>query len=550
MILSKSRVQASKAVDQGANKSKNRVPDLETFLEKRDYAGAIALLNFKRRTAERDPKTLEWLAYAYYHFGEHDKALKIYKELLQDEDPDPLHYCYGAACLYYMGLHSKAEQMALEGPKCALQTRLLFHCAHKLGDETKLMHYHQQLTESDEDQLSLASMHFLRSHFQEAADVYKQALLEKQEYLALNVYIALCYSKLDFHDISVEMLDNYLASFPDSALAVNIKAAVLFKWNNAEAAEATLKSLEAHSSSYMDNDLVRHNSVVFRNGENALQVLLPLLDLAPEARLNLVIYHLRAGSLEEAFKLVKDLQPATPQEYIIKGVVHAAWGQQTDSAEHLKLAQQCFHLVGSSQSECDTIPGRQCMASCLFLQHQYDDVMVYLSSIKEHLKADNDFNWNLGLTLALTGNFSDAEDALLAIQQDGYRADSTYILWLARCLIMNGKPQSAWEMYMRMGTSDKSFNLLQLIANDCYKQGHFLFAAHAFDVLERLDPSADYWEGKQGACIGTLQLVIAGKEAPEALRDVVEMLETAAHQNAELILRAVQKWGLENGMRF
>ncbi len=62
---------------QGPNKSKSKVPDLETFLEKRDYAGAIALLNFKRRTSsERDPKTLEWLAYAYYHFGEHDKVLR------------------------------------------------------------------------------------------------------------------------------------------------------------------------------------------------------------------------------------------------------------------------------------------------------------------------------------------------------------------------------------------------------------------------------------------------------------------------------------------
>ena len=35
-----------------------------------------------------------------------------------------------------------------------------------MGDETKLMQYHQQLTESIEDQLSLASIHFQRSHYQ------------------------------------------------------------------------------------------------------------------------------------------------------------------------------------------------------------------------------------------------------------------------------------------------------------------------------------------------------------------------------------------------
>jgi len=30
----------------------------------------------------------------------------------------------------------------------------------------------------------------------------------------------------------------------------------------------------------------------------------------------------------------------------------------------------------------DTIPGRQCMASCFFLMRQYDDVLTYLNSVK------------------------------------------------------------------------------------------------------------------------------------------------------------------------
>lgn len=44
--------------------------------------------------------------------------------------------------------------------------------------------------------------------------------------------------------------------------------------------------------------------VVFRNGENALQVLPPLLDIFPEARLNLVIFHLKNDDILEAFNLV------------------------------------------------------------------------------------------------------------------------------------------------------------------------------------------------------------------------------------------------------
>jgi hypothetical protein len=46
---------------------------------------------------------------------------------------------------------------------------------------------------------------------------------------------------------------------------------------------------------------------------------------------------------------------------------------------------------------------------------------------------------------------------------------------------------------------------VQLIANDCYKMGAFLYAARAFDVLERLDPNPEYWEGKRGACVGAFQ---------------------------------------------
>ena len=37
--------------------------------------------------------------------------------------------------------------------------------------------------------------------------------------------------------------------------------------------------------------------VVFQNGEGALQVLPPLVDVIPEARLNLVIYYLKEGNL-------------------------------------------------------------------------------------------------------------------------------------------------------------------------------------------------------------------------------------------------------------
>ena len=86
--------------------------------------------------------------------------------------------------------------------------------------------------------------------------------------------------------------------------------------------------------------------------------------------------------------LGQDLEPSTPQEYILKGVVNASVGQDMGSREHIKMAQQFFQLVGASASECDTIPGRQCMASCFFLLKQFEDVNIYLNSVKAYMYND------------------------------------------------------------------------------------------------------------------------------------------------------------------
>jgi len=48
------------------------------------------------------------------------------------------------------------------------------------------------------------------------------------------------------------------------------------------------------------------------------QVLPALGDIPSEARLNLVIHHLRSGRVDEANALVQDISPTTPQEYILK----------------------------------------------------------------------------------------------------------------------------------------------------------------------------------------------------------------------------------------
>ena len=371
--------------------------------------------------------------------------------------------------------------------------------------------------------------------------------MDNREYLALNVYVALCYYKLDYYDVSQEVLAVYLQHYPDSAIAINLKACNHFKLYNGKAAEQELKTLQEQASNFsFGQDLIQHNLVVFRNGEGALQTLPNLVDVIPEARLNLVIYLLKQDDIAEAYALIKDLEPTVPQEYILKGVVNAAIGQDNGSREHLKIAQQYFQLVGGSASECDTIPGRQCMAACFFLLKQFDDVLLYLNSIKSYYYNDDTFNYNYGQAKAAVGNFKEAEEIFLQIQNDKLQNDYAYLSWLGRCYIMNGKARLAWELYLKMETSAESFSLLQLIANDCYKMGQFFYSAKAFDMLERLDPNPEYWEGKRGACIGHWQMIIAGREERQSLADIVQMLKNTANPQVEQIIKVMKKWAKEN----
>ena len=104
---------------------------------------------------------------------------------------------------------------------------------------------------------------------------------------------------------------------------MHLKACNHFKLYNGKAAEQELKTLQEQASSSFSfgQDLIQHNLVVFRNGEGALQTLPPLVDVIPEARLNLVIYLLKQDDIAEAYALIKDLEPTVPQEYILKGKI-------------------------------------------------------------------------------------------------------------------------------------------------------------------------------------------------------------------------------------
>jgi intraflagellar transport protein 56 len=91
--------------------------------------------------------------------------------------------------------------------------------------------------------------------------------------------------------------------------------------------------------------------------------------------------------------------------------------------------------------------------------------------------------------------------------------------------------------------------ILHHIALHCMLSRCICCNKQAFDVLERLDPDPEYWEGKRGACVGVFQQVIAGKANKDDLRDVLSMVRNTSNPQVEYMVRVIKKWCKDNGMK-
>jgi len=156
-----------------------------------------------------------------------------------------------------------------------------------------------------------------------------------------------------------------------------------------------------------EHDLVRHNIVVFNNGSKALKILPGLVDHIPEAKLNLAIYYLKHNEIEAAAELIGDMDADSPQSHLVLGILNTELAQGKGDPNALTKAKRHFQSMGQSSTECDTVAGRQCMASYFHLMNQFEDAIFYLDSIEEYLEEDDDFNWNYGVSLAANGKYAE-----------------------------------------------------------------------------------------------------------------------------------------------
>ena len=168
-------------------------------ISKRDYVGALTILEFNRDQEDTEIKNLLWSAYCNFHCGNYVKAQSIYVDLLSGNHgacSDDINL-YLACVYFYMQMYDDAQEAALRGPQCSLQSRLLIHIRLKKEDENlKKNPLQSKFGNTEEDQLSLAAMKFLKNDFQGAIDICKKMLIQNSDNIALNIFVAMCYFKL------------------------------------------------------------------------------------------------------------------------------------------------------------------------------------------------------------------------------------------------------------------------------------------------------------------------------------------------------------------
>jgi len=118
--MSRGNQQRRSSVGGARSKKQTKVPTKEDFIKKRDFTGALALLEFQRRNGdnmdseEDEIECLMWIGYCAFHLGKYERAQEIYMELMGGDlgkcPPDaPL---YLACVYYYMQMYKEASESA------------------------------------------------------------------------------------------------------------------------------------------------------------------------------------------------------------------------------------------------------------------------------------------------------------------------------------------------------------------------------------------------------------------------------------------------------
>jgi intraflagellar transport protein 56 len=518
-------------------------------IDNRDYSGAATYIEFLRDDLNQ-PYTRElalWHGYSLFHLGEYSDALDIYRKLLDTDPDDTLLHLYISSCHFYLREFDLARAEAEKGPSGDFRTRLIFHIAHQTNDEQQLFQAHSQLVGTMDNQLSLAAIHYMRSNFADAIEIYNRILQQHPDFAALNVYIAMCQFKLDQFEEANESVDQYLAQSSDSAVGLNLKACSYLRLFDTEIAESQLLQIRKFSSasySFVDS-LIKHNLVVFHGGEDGFTELPKLVGSLNEARYNLAVLYMRQSNSTEAYNLLQKFQAVDINDSILKATVWLAYAQVASDAGMMEEANQIFAEIGDMDVVRDTVPGRQCLATSKFILTEYEEALRVLQSVEQSIGETDEYNYNRGMALAALSRWAEAERHFLLVKNAQYTKEVFYTSWLCRCYIKNKKPDSAWNLYGEATQAEDAKTLLQIIAADGYAAGAYYYAMKAYDLLAKFEGDPALREGMIASAVAVFRGILSRKEPADRLGDVLAILsgEPEAAQTLQTIQHYIETSG-------
>lgn len=81
------------------------------------------------------------------------------------------------------------------------------------------------------------------------------------------------------------------------------------------------------------------------------------------------------------------------------------------------------------------------MASAFFLYSQFEEVLVYMNSIRSYFVNDDTFNYNYAQAKCATGYYKEAEELLMQITDMEIKNQHTYCMIVAKCHIHARRPE-------------------------------------------------------------------------------------------------------------
>ena len=94
---------ASSASTSSAGLQTKAMPKLEEFLERRDYTGAMTLLEFNRSSGKGGDLVDMWLGYCAFHVGDYKRAMLEYEALTHAGKPPKDAYLNLACIFFFLG---------------------------------------------------------------------------------------------------------------------------------------------------------------------------------------------------------------------------------------------------------------------------------------------------------------------------------------------------------------------------------------------------------------------------------------------------------------